>query len=57
MSQCSIHPIVVYYVSDNVLAQSFLCISSDDFENDVNFVYKVLHETVAYIKKIKPTIA
>lgn len=56
MSQCSIHPIVVYYVSD-VPAHSFLCISSDDFENDVNFVYKVLHETVAYIKERKPTIA
>ena len=48
-SQISIHPIVVYYVSNNVLAPSSLCILSDDFEHDVSFVSKLFHETVSSI--------
>ena len=55
-SQCSNHPIVVYYVSNNVLANSSLCILSDDLKHDVSFGYKVLHETVAYIKEVNPAI-
>ena len=47
-SQISIHPIVVYYVSNNVLAPSSLCILSDDFEHDVSFVSKLFHETVFF---------
>ena len=56
MSQSSIHPLVVYYVSNNVLAPFSLCILSDDFEHDVNCVYKLFHETVAYIKEIKAAL-
>ena len=46
----------MYYVSNNVLASSSLCILSDGLEYDVSFVYKVLHKTVAYIKEVNPVV-
>ena len=51
-----IQSIVVNYVSNNVLANSPLCISSDDLEYHVSFCYKVLHEIVVYIKEVNPII-
>ena len=50
-SQCSLHPVVVYIRSSNNLVESSLCILSENLNQDVTFVYKVIKETVDFIKK------
>ena len=56
-SQCSIHSVVVYFLSNGVLTESSLCILSEDLDHDVGFVYKVLNETMNYIKKdLNPSV-
>ena len=50
-SQCSLHPVVVYIrFSDNLVASS-LCILPEDLNHGVAFVYKVIKETVDFIRK------
>jgi hypothetical protein len=49
-SQCSLHPIVIYYRENNSLMDSSLCILSADLDHDVSFVYKVLREAVKHTK-------
>ena len=50
-NQCSLHPAVVYIRSSNNLVESSLCILSENLNQDVAFVYKVIKETVDFIKK------
>ena len=50
-SQCSLHPVVVYIRSSNNLVESSLCILSENLNQNVAFVYKVIKETVDFIKK------
>ena len=57
MSQCSLHPTVVYICSSDNLVESSLCILSEDLNHDVAFAYKVIKETVAFIKKkLNPSV-
>ena len=50
-SQCSLRPVVVYIrFSDNLVASS-LCILPEDLNHGVAFVYKVIKETVDFIRK------
>ena len=56
-SQCSLHPVVVYICSSDNLVESSLCILSEDLNHDVAFVYKVIKETVDFIKKeLNPSV-
>ena len=50
-SQCSLHPLVVHIRSSDNLVESSLCILSEDLNHDVAFAYKVIKETVYFIKK------
>ena len=45
------HPIVLYYREENEsdLASTSTCFISDDLKHDVNFVYKVMKDTIKYI--------
>ena len=49
--QCSLHPIVPYYCKENEsdLVSTFICFISDDLKHAVNFVYKVMNNTIKYI--------
>ena len=56
-SQCSLHPVVVYIRSSDNRVESSLCILSEDLNHDVTFVYKVIKETVVFIKKeLNPSV-
>ena len=44
--QCSIHPIVIYYMKEKLEGSSFLC----DWNHDVGFISQVIHQTVDHIK-------
>ena len=50
-SRCSLQPVVVYIRPSDNLVESSLCILSEDLNHDVVFVYKVIKETVDFIKK------
>ena len=49
--QCRLHPIVLYYCKENEsdLVSTSICSISDDLKHDVNFVYKVMKDTIKYI--------
>ena len=49
--ECSLHPIVLYYHKENKsdLVSTSICFISDDLKHDVNFVYKVMKDTIKYI--------
>ena len=56
-TECSLHPVVVYICSSDNLVESSLCILSEDLNHDVAFVYKVVKETVDFIKKeLNPSV-
>ena len=50
--QCSLHPIVLYYCKENEsdLVSTSICFISDDLKHDVNFVHKVMKDTIKYIR-------
>ena len=53
--QCSLHPIVIYFMKEQLEEPSF-CVISEDL-NHVGFVNQVIHQTVDHIKtNICPTI-
>ena len=50
--QCTLHPVVLYYrkdVESDVTSRS-ICFISNDLKHDVNLVYKVIKDTISYIK-------
>ena len=49
--QCSLHPIVLYYCKENEsdLVSTSICFISNNLKDDVNFVYKVMKDTIKYI--------
>ena len=50
-SQCSLHPIVIYFKNDeNELKSHSICFISDDLNHDVDFVHVVVRETVHFVK-------
>ena len=49
-SQCSLHPIVLYYKQGGELLSHSISYISDDLTHDVDFVYMVVSETVTFIK-------
>ena len=56
-SQCSLHPVIVYICSSDNLVEPSLCILSEDLNHDVAFVYKVIKETVDFIKReLNPSV-
>uniref|UniRef100_A0A0L8GFV3 Uncharacterized protein n=1 Tax=Octopus bimaculoides TaxID=37653 RepID=A0A0L8GFV3_OCTBM len=55
--QCSLYPVIVYFCYQTVLDNSSICIISDDLDNDVGFIHKVLKKTRAHIKEtLNPSI-
>ena len=50
--QCNLHPIVLFYRKKNEsdLISTSICFISDHLKHDVNFVYKVMKDTVKYIR-------
>ncbi|XP_065684929.1 uncharacterized protein LOC136097009 [Hydra vulgaris] len=55
-SQCSLHPVVIYY-NKVKLEISSLCVISDDLNHDVGFINEVMHKTINHIKThLCPTI-
>ena len=55
--QCSLHPIVIYYVKKKLEASSF-CVISDDLNHDDGFINEIMHQTIDYIKtNLCPIIA
>ena len=52
-----LYPVVVYICSSDNLVESSLCILSEDLNHDVAFAYKVIKETVDFIKKeLNPSV-
>ena len=49
-SQCSLHPIVIYFKSDDELKSHSICFISDDLNHDVNFLHVVVREIVCFAK-------
>ena len=47
---CILHPIVIYVNTGGKLASHALCILSDDLEHDFSLLWKVLAESIAYMK-------
>ena len=50
--QYSLHPIVLYYCKENEsdLVSTSICFISNNLKHDVNFVYKVMKDTIKYIR-------
>jgi hypothetical protein len=48
--KCTLHPIIIYYKSNDKLLLKSFCILSDDAEHDVYFVYKIQQLITNYIK-------
>ena len=48
----SLHPFVLYNWEENQsdLVSTSICFISDDLKHDVNFVYKVMKDTIKYIR-------
>ena len=47
---CPLHPIVIYCKSGTELIEKPFCVISEDIDQDVSFVYKVLEATITYLK-------
>ena len=49
---CSLQPTVLYYSKENEsdLVSTSICFISDNLKHDVNFVYKVMKDTIKYIR-------
>ena len=47
--QCSIHPIIIYYMKEQLEESSF-CVISDNLNHDVEFVSQVIHQIIDHIK-------
>ena len=54
--QCTMHPVVVYFNTDNVLHHISLCIISDDLEHDTCFAHELQRIVMLYIKDNLPQI-
>ena len=56
--QCTLHPIVLYHKFEDAAQFSVqcLCFISNHLDHDVNFVYKVIFETVAQIKQLSSQV-
>ena len=48
---CSLHPVVLYYKNNGILAEDSICFISDDLNHDVDFVNKVMSMTATHIKE------
>ena len=55
--QCTLHPVVVYYLgTDGNVEHSLVCVLSDDNNHDTCFVHEVQRHTLQYIKHKFPNI-
>ena len=50
-TQCTLHPIMIYYKQGNDLFSYSICYISDDITHDVDMVNEVIKQTVDFIKK------
>ena len=48
---CTLHPVVIYFKKDGLLASSSICFISDDLNHDTAFVHKIMFLTMGYIKE------
>ena len=46
---CLLHPVVLYYKNNGILAEDSICFISDDLNHDVDFVNKVMSMTATHI--------
>ena len=53
-SQCSLHPVVIYYKSNKAIQSHSLCFISDDLNHDVDHVYEVIQQTINFLKLFLP---
>ena len=49
-NQCSLHPVVIYFMKEK-LEESSYCVISDDLNHDFGFVNQVMHQTIDHIKR------
>ena len=55
-SQCSLHPVAIFYKKVKLEISSF-CVISDDLNHDVGFINELMHKTINHIKThLCPTI-
>ena len=47
---CTLHSVVIYVKCDGELVSHSLCVLSDDMDHDTSLVWKVLSESIHYIK-------
>ncbi|KAG1665912.1 ARL14 effector protein [Nymphon striatum] len=50
-SQCTIHPVVIYFKEEGKLNHQSLCCISDDLEHDTGFVHALQSQVVSYLAK------
>ena len=55
-SQCTIHPVVIYYKMEDQLCTSSFCCISDDLNHDTVFVYELLYHVTGQISSISSHI-
>ena len=55
-SQCTLHPVVLYFKLENAMQNQCFCIVSSDNSHDVAFVYMVQKKIIEVIKATLPNI-
>ena len=53
-SQCTLHPIVVYYKVNNSIQSHSPCFVSNDLTHDVDMIYEVIKHTIDFAKIFIP---
>nr|XP_047122569.1 uncharacterized protein LOC124806053 [Hydra vulgaris] len=54
--QCTLHPLIIYFIKEGILKHKSYCIISDDMIHDVNMVYKIIEVVCNDIKTNLPQI-
>lgn len=49
-SQCTLHPIVIYFKSNQGTQSHSLCFITDDRNHDVDMVYEVIHQSINFMQ-------
>ena len=55
-SQCTIHPVVIYYKMQDKLCTLSLCCISDDLNHDTVFVHELLRQVTTIVSSLSPQI-
>ena len=55
-TQCTLHPVVVYFRENGYLRHHSFCVLSDDLKHDVDMVHEVQNQILSYIRDKYPNI-